>query len=116
MFRLLLPVSDLFFALTSAAQDDHDLQNQLDTFWKSKKMRAQMAEETADFHPGDTIADIGTADGYGWFALALAARFLLPVKQSRLRPVEEIKRSLDPAVDIFYRRNIVYQTALIAWR
>lgn len=70
MFRLLLAVSGLFIAFTSAAQDDHYLQKKLDTFWKSKRLRAQMVAETIGFRPGDTIADIGTADG--WFAAALS--------------------------------------------
>ena len=70
MFRLVLALSGLFFALTSAAQDDRDLQKQVDIFWKSKRLRAQMVVETVGFRPGDTIADIGTADG--WFAAALS--------------------------------------------
>ena len=71
MLRLLLAIYGLSIALTTTGQDDNDLQKKLDTFWKSKRLRAQMLVGTVDFRPGDTIADIGTADG--WFAAALSA-------------------------------------------
>ncbi|MEX2233259.1 MAG: class I SAM-dependent methyltransferase [Cyclobacteriaceae bacterium] len=63
----------LFFILTALvapAQKKPGLEKKLDTFWKSKNLSAQSIAREVSFRPGDTIADIGTADG--WFAAALS--------------------------------------------
>jgi ubiquinone/menaquinone biosynthesis C-methylase UbiE len=61
----------LVVAIPSAAQTARGIGKKLDTFWGSKHIRARMLAETMGLRAGDTIADIGTADG--WFAAALAA-------------------------------------------
>ena len=53
------------------AQPDPRLEKKLNSFWKSRKAKAKIIAETSGFSAGDTIADIGTADG--WFAAAISA-------------------------------------------
>jgi len=57
-------------AITGSAQQNSTLQKQLNTFWKAKHVRAHAIARAVPFAAGDTVADIGSADG--WFAAALS--------------------------------------------
>ena len=61
----------IFSSLSVSAQNRKSLDQKLDNFWKSKKTRALAIAREVTFHSGDTIADVGTADG--WFIAALSA-------------------------------------------
>ena len=56
---------------TAPGQRKAGLEKKLEIFWKSKQPRANAITRAVIFAPGDTIADIGTADG--WFAAALSS-------------------------------------------
>lgn len=71
MSRLCLTVCLLVIPITLVAQPDARLEKKLNSFWKSRKAKAKIIAETSGFSAGDTIADIGTADG--WFAAAVSA-------------------------------------------
>jgi predicted methyltransferase len=58
-------------AFIATAQRKSTLDRQLDIFWKAKHLRANAIARAVPFSPGDTVADIGTADG--WFVAALSA-------------------------------------------
>jgi ubiquinone/menaquinone biosynthesis C-methylase UbiE len=56
--------------LMACGQKSPDIEKRLQTFWKSKHISARAISQIADFRSGDTIADIGTADG--WFAAVMS--------------------------------------------
>lgn len=63
----------LFFLLLLApgrAQTPKGIEKQLEVFWKSKHLRAKKVADALDLRAGDTIADVGTANG--WFAAVLS--------------------------------------------
>jgi ubiquinone/menaquinone biosynthesis C-methylase UbiE len=70
MTRPFLLLLLIFTSLVAPAQKKQSLEKKLDIFWKSKYVRAGTLARAITFHAGDTIADIGTADG--WFAAALS--------------------------------------------
>jgi predicted methyltransferase len=61
----------LSIALCASGQKKKGLDRKLEIYWKSKHFHAMALAGECNFHPGDTVADIGTADG--WFAAALSA-------------------------------------------
>lgn len=71
MTRPLLLLLLIITSLSAPAQKKQSLERKLDIFWKSKYLRASALARAITFQAGDTIADIGTADG--WFAAALSA-------------------------------------------
>lgn len=60
----------VLIAFSGAAQRNLSLEKQLNIFWKAKHLRANAISRAVPFAPGDTVADIGTADG--WFLAALS--------------------------------------------
>lgn len=71
MVRQFLVIALLLLgAVAAPAQKKKGTDKQLETFWKSKHIRASAIARAVIFKAGDTIADIGTADG--WFAAALS--------------------------------------------
>ena len=70
MARCCLLLLFLFATVSASAQKKATLEKKLDIFWKAKKHRATSIARMVSLEPGDTIADIGTADG--WFIAALS--------------------------------------------
>jgi ubiquinone/menaquinone biosynthesis C-methylase UbiE len=70
MARCCLFLLFLLATASASAQKRATLERKLDIFWNAKKHRASLIARMVSFEPGDTIADIGTADG--WFIAALS--------------------------------------------
>lgn len=70
MPRIICLLFCLAFLAPAWAQKPKGIEKQLDIFFKSKHLRAKKVANALDLRAGDTIADIGTANG--WFAAVLS--------------------------------------------